>query len=260
MVKNMHKKILTVVGITILFLGIAVQPSIATVQQEEEIIDILPKDYLFQTIIEIANNPDVKSLLEQSNYDLFKVDIDRNVYRKLLLRNPRLFFNMLFTKPSINYEYLDKCYNRGIEITNILGEDKVFEMIESIEIIDTQLFDKINNIVMSNGELSGRFAILEEMNKELKPDMPFIGKLILCSILFIVAIGGIVFLIFDCISILLFAKTMNEGFIALHIIFTFIYLILINPFASFCLGWEFPENVILNDFSDFVNDCSCLQE
>ena len=36
----MHKNILTVVGITILFLGLAIQPSIATVQPKEKINDV----------------------------------------------------------------------------------------------------------------------------------------------------------------------------------------------------------------------------
>ena len=64
----MHKNILTVVGITILFLGVGIQPAIATVESKEDFIDVEPKDYLFQTIIDIANNPDVKdihSLLER---------------------------------------------------------------------------------------------------------------------------------------------------------------------------------------------------
>ena len=57
----MHKKLLIVVGITILFLGVTVQPAIATIKPEIE-IDIEPKDNLFQTIIDIANIPDVKDI------------------------------------------------------------------------------------------------------------------------------------------------------------------------------------------------------
>jgi hypothetical protein len=62
----MIKDILTVVGITILFLGVGIQPAIATVTPTK-VVDFEPKDYLFQTIIDITNNPDVKdihSLLE----------------------------------------------------------------------------------------------------------------------------------------------------------------------------------------------------
>jgi hypothetical protein len=131
--------------------------------------DIEPKDYLFQTIIDIANNPEVKNLLEKYGNDLYKVDIDRSAYRKLFLRNPRLMFNMLFTKPSMSMEYLDKCYNNGVEFTNIIGEDKALDMMNSIEVTNPDLFDEFNIIIMNDGELSNRLETLKEMNKELNP-------------------------------------------------------------------------------------------
>jgi len=158
------------VAVIILFLGLAIQPSVAVQPETER--DIEPKDYLFQTIIDIANNPEVKNLLEKSNNDMFKVDIDRSFYCKLLLRNPRLIFNTLFTKPSMTIEYLDKCYNKGIEITNIIGEDKVIEIIENAEVTDTKLFNEINDIITNNEELSSRIETLKDMNKDIKLDTP----------------------------------------------------------------------------------------
>jgi len=190
----MNKNILICIGITILFLGLAIQPSVATVQPriekeiqtEEKIIDIEPKNYLFQTIIDIANNPEVKNLLEQHHNELFNVNIDRSVYRKLLLRNPRLFSSLLFTKPSMTHEYLDKCYNKGIEIVKILGEDKALELIESIEVSDTEVFDELNNIIFKDEKLSDKLSTLKEMNNELNSDM---GYPIICYLLFIPALA-----------------------------------------------------------------------
>ena len=57
-----------VFGVILLLIGIGIQPAIATIETKEEKIDIEPKDYLFQTIIDIANNPDVKELVEQNKY------------------------------------------------------------------------------------------------------------------------------------------------------------------------------------------------
>ena len=170
-----------VVGVILLFIGMGVQPAIATVQPEEEIIDVEPKDYLFQTIIDIANNPEIKGLLEQHGNDLLKVDIDRRVYRKSFFRNPRLFFNILFTKPSMSVKYLNKCYNKGVEITNILGEDKVLEIIENVEITDTKLFDELNNIIINDEGLLVRLETLNEMNKEFYSDPP-LKDTIICHI------------------------------------------------------------------------------
>ena len=173
-----------VVGVILLFLGIGIQPAIAIVELKEEIIDVKPKDFLFQTIIDLINNPDINNLLEQSANDLFKVDIDRSVYRKILIRNPRLMFNMFFNKPSMSIEYLNKCYNQGIEITNIIGEDKVLEIIEIVEITDTKLFDELDNIISKDYELSSRLENLKKMNKEINSNKLFWDNYpIICSIL-----------------------------------------------------------------------------
>ena len=213
----MNKNFILAIGITILFLGLVIQPSIATIQQEEK-INVEPKDYLFRTII----------------------DIDGNVYRKILFRSPRLLFNMFFTKPSITYEYLDKYCNIGIEITNILGEDKALEIIETIKFTDTKVLDEFNNIIINDKNLTYKLSKLNEMNKELKTNTPYLGKLILCGILFIIATIGIVVFIFSTIPLLLFIRswenTLGGIFFALFSIFSIISFILINPFVSFCLG------------------------
>ena len=154
-----------VVGVIVLFIGLGVQPAFATFEPQKD-IDVETNNYLFQTIIDIANNPEIKKLLEQHHNDLFKVDIDRSVYRKIFFRNPRLLFNMLFNKPSITYDYLDKCYNNGIEITNVLGEDKALEMIESIRITNLKVFDDFSNIFTGNEELSKRLSAFQVLNKD----------------------------------------------------------------------------------------------
>jgi hypothetical protein len=100
------------------------------------------------------------------------MDIDRSVYCKLLFRNPRSFFNTLFSKPSISVDYLNNCYNNGIGVTNILGEDKVSEIIENVKVTDTKFFNNINNIISKDEKLSTRLETLKEMNKELNPVIP----------------------------------------------------------------------------------------
>lgn len=177
-----------VVGVIILFIGIAVQPSIATIQPEEK-INAEPKDYLFQTIIDIANNPDVKRLLEQNKHKAFTSDYDyKGVFSQLLFKKPKLLLDLLFTKPYITYDYLDKSYNKGIEITNILGENKALEMIESIRVAKQEDLDELNNIIINNEELSDRIATLKEMNIEINPTVPLQGNLIICGILVLILI------------------------------------------------------------------------
>ncbi len=181
--KTLVKKIL-VIGIILLFLGVGIQPAIATVEPEE-IIDVEPKDYLFQTIIEIANNPEVKNLLEQYDNDLFKVDIDRSVYRKILVRNPRLFRSMIFTKPSLTCEYLNKTYNNGIEITNILGADTLFKIIEKVDFNNFRVIESLNGIINKDEGLSTRIAKLKETSFKLNPKTTFEDTPYVCFILMI---------------------------------------------------------------------------
>jgi len=197
-----------VIGIIVLFLGVGIQPAIASVQPMKEIINENFKGDLFQTIIDIADNPDVKNLIEQYENNLFKVNIDRSIYRKILFRNPILFFNVLLTKPTKTHEYLNKCYKMGIEITKIIGEDKTLEIIESVEVTDTVFFDELNKIIINDEILSDKLTTFKEMNKEsnfqtLILDSPiiYILLILILSVLIIslITLGIINLVTFDLI-------------------------------------------------------------
>jgi hypothetical protein len=54
-----------VIGIIVLFLGVGVQPAIATVQPKEDIICNSPHGYLFKFIIDFVNNPEVANLIDE---------------------------------------------------------------------------------------------------------------------------------------------------------------------------------------------------
>ena len=171
-----------VLCIIVLFLGVSVQPSMGTDIPDK--IEVEPKDYLFQTIIDIANNPDVKELFEQYNYNIFTSDYKgKDLLLQLLFKKPRFFFDMFFTKPSITHEYLNKCYNNGIEITNILGIEKVLELIESIDINNPEFFIELDNIIINDEDLSNRNNKLIEINEQFDPYPAFKFRPIICAIL-----------------------------------------------------------------------------
>ena len=117
------------VVIIVLFIGVCFQPIIAeeTVSVEKE-SDYEnwgfeeAKEYLFQTIIDIFNNPKVKVFLNEYKHDLFTNDYNcKNAVKKILLQKPKLLKSMFFTKTKMIYEYLETNYNRGLELINILG-------------------------------------------------------------------------------------------------------------------------------------------
>jgi len=217
-----------IVSVLLLFIGMSVQPAIATVEPEEEIIDVNSKNYLFQTIINIANNPDIKNLLEQYIYDLLRIDIDRSVYRKLLLRNPRLITSFICSKPRLTCEFLDKCCNMGIEITKIIGENKVLEIIESYELIDKELYYELNNIILEDEELPNRLSTLKKMNKELNPVTPFMNHPIQCFIGCLILISSSII----CFSIDVIYDTL-EFFDVMSILKNLLYDIKIIPAGLF---------------------------
>ena len=223
-----------VVGVILLFISIAVQPSIATIQPEKK-IDEEPKDYLFQTIIKIANNPDVTSLLERYNHELFTSDYDyKSVFSQLLFKKPGLLLGFLCTKPYITFDYLDKCYNKGIEITKIIGENKALEMIESIKKSKQSDLDEMNNIILNNEELSERIEILKEMNKEFSPITPSQYNPIICGILILITIPPVVIFWFFALLASIFQNnpTIFEFLSAIGSIFLGIAVVLIFAMAA----------------------------
>ena len=69
-----------------------------------------PKDFLFETIIGIVNNPDIQNLLEEYENIIYFDYSGKYLFRQLLFRNPRLLFSLVFTQPEMTKQYLYKMY------------------------------------------------------------------------------------------------------------------------------------------------------
>lgn len=189
---KMRKKILKtiVIGITLLFTGLALQPTVSTIELEKN--ESEPKEYLFETIIDIANNPDINRLLTQINDDYnnknyyIKWDFDsRDIFQKILLKKPNLLLSMIFTKTRITPSYLESSYNKGCEVTKVLGEEKVINIVESVEITNPQILDELNSYIMNNEELYEKITTLEKMNEKIDTSLPFRNYSLICKILLI---------------------------------------------------------------------------
>lgn len=249
------KKEILILGIIFLFIGVGIQPAFAVEPVKTPNIynqDIEPKEYLFQTIIDIANNPDVKDLLEQYEDDLLRVDIDKSLYREIFFRNPRLLFDMLFTKPSFTPEYLDSIYDKGCQITNIIREDKVYDITKSITIGNIDFFDNINDIIVNNEELYFRIITLENMNEEPKSNPTFWSFPIICALLLILVIPLVIlgFLFYKSSMFFseLYEKYGNEKFLEMAtrlflpieiIAVILVFLIILD--STFDCGWYKPS-------------------
>ena len=179
----MKKEILKSITIVVMLLliGIAFQPAVST--NELKTKESEPKEYLFETIIDIAKNPDVENFLNQIDKDEinFKVNY-RSVFFRILLKNPSLITSVFFKRPTMSYDYLNFAYHQGIEVVKILGEDKSIEIFNSVKKTNPEIINDLTKIINNNEALSLRISKLEIMNNEVKPDEPFAYDPIICAI------------------------------------------------------------------------------
>ena len=182
--------------IVALFTSVSYQPIIAentkSVEKESDYNNFdfeQAKEYLFQTIVDISNNPEVKKFLNDHKKDLFSKDNNKydfkNMIQKICSQNPKLLKSILFTKPEMTIEYLEKNYNKGLEMFDILGKEESSKIVESVKIINPEIFNELKNIILDVEELSNRILVLEKININLKPKFEFGKSLDICFILFI---------------------------------------------------------------------------
>lgn len=161
-----------VIGILVILVGVGVYPAVADVSISQDSSskynELDAKAYLFQTVIDTLNNPSVKRLLDESNDDfqndlIYNID-SRHKINGILFENFGLFVSMLFTKPSISQEYLDKVYENGVKLVNSIGTDEALDILESAQLSDQELLDDLDEIIKNDEMLSKQFLTLEEMN------------------------------------------------------------------------------------------------
>jgi len=198
MQKNIVKKGL-VIAVICLFIGVSFQPIIAenTIAVEKESdynnVDIeQAKEYLFQTLIDISNNSEVKEFLNVHKQNLITNDYDcKNAVQKILSQKPKLLKSILFTKPEMTYEYLETNYNKGLELYNILGEEETSKIAKSVK-TNSELFNKLKNIIVNDKELSDKISNLEKINIDVKSNWKFWNFTIICGILYIIILPAMV--------------------------------------------------------------------
>lgn len=240
-------------GIVALFISVSYQPIIAektlSVEKESNNDNIGfedAKEYLFQTLIDISNNPKVKEFLNEHKLDLITNNNNNynyeNAVKKISLQNPKLLKSIFITKPKMTYDYLETNYNRGLEIVDILGEEESLDIMESVKIVNLDLFIELKNIIANDEKLSNRISVLEEMNNNLISKLNFSDHPIICSILAILFLPVVI-----SATLYIFIKHFFFNFIRRHLL---IIIFLAIPFITILI-YGVPIFVLLGLFGCF---------
>jgi hypothetical protein len=195
-----------VIILMLMLVGLAFQPAVSTNELKKE--ELEPKEYLFETIIDITKNPDVKDFFNNFEPNDINLNINtKGAFFKILLRNPSLITSMWFKRPIMSHNYLSFVYNQGIEAVKIIGEEKSIEILNSITIKNPNIINDLTNILNNNKELSQRISTLEIMNNEVKPDEPFADTPVICAIF----CGLTVLFVINAIALYNIAKNMGAS-------------------------------------------------
>ena len=242
-------------GVVVLFVSVSFQPLIAentiAVGKEPDYINMgfeQAKEYLFQTLIDIFNNPKINGFLNEHKQDLITNNCNKceckNTIKKIRLQNPKLLKSILLTKPEMTYEYLEKSYNTGLEMINIIGEEKSLKIVESVKIANSKLFIELKNIIANDKELSNKILVLEEMNKELKPYSTYYP--IYCCILLIILINFLIKHVFFLVLYDFFYKIFPSFKLFERIVYFYVFMVTITFFLMVeldCADYPTPPHL-----------------
>ena len=161
-----------VLGIICLFVGVGIQPAVATVEPREEKVDIDPKDLLFQTIIDIANNEEIQSIIQNSH------------------------IGMLSSSPFLTKRYLNFAYNMGLILSKTNIASRIQPLFKLYQVGNQGLQERITSIIENDDELNSRIGQLVDLSCDCENDVaigwPFP---VICSILYVLLFIGFLQLI-----------------------------------------------------------------
>ena len=180
------------------------------------------KDYLFQTIVEISENPEIKDIIK-SNY-----------------KPQRTILPFRRNNADLKVEHLELLYKIGLKIMDRLGEEQVKDLMENLESEKPEFADDLESVVMGNDELRERIYTLNKMNSGELYTTDFEDTPIICLIAVVLLLfGACLTLPLDLIGAIL-----KE----IHIIFYYLFILILLPILI-------PFTIFLGNLFDIVFDC-----
>jgi len=141
----MKRKCLAV-GIILLFVGVAIAPSVnfnvvnASNNDKRE-NEISQKDLLFRTILDVANNREIQKIV-------FSSEMQGGVFLNTDMRFS-VFIPQVITK-----NYLNSAYRIGLILTKTLGVSRIHSIIEKYQVNNQALQKEINAVIQKDVTLN----------------------------------------------------------------------------------------------------------
>jgi len=156
------------VGIILLFIGVAVAPTIhfntvnaSTNNIQEE--RITPKELLFQTILDVANNREIQKIVSTS-----EMQSKGYVTPQVLTKN-----------------YLNSAYRIGLILTKILGVNRIHSLIQRYQITNSEVQKDISDVIERNPTLKMEMIQLSSVSCGCENENTTEWRFpIICNILF----------------------------------------------------------------------------
>ena len=145
------------------------------------------KELLFQTIIVLANNKEIQSILQNSD---IKENLEKSLQvpgAKLLLIKLRILFIMVLPPPPVLTEnYLEYAYNVGVRRSrnlNELDESKIHSILESFQVNSQGVQKEITAVIEKNDDLNKEIKQLSDVDCDCEKNTTTWHYPILCAIL-----------------------------------------------------------------------------
>jgi len=170
-----------VVGIILLFIGVAIVPSIhfnvvnASANDKRE-NEITQKDLLFQTILDVANNKEIQQVI-------LKSQITKGVFFHPDVKFP-IFNITLITKSQ-----LKQMYFIGLLLSTTLSKSRMHSLLEQHQMISQKVQKDVTAVLEKNATLNEELRQLSDLKCDCNKDNLGVTKWhfpILCAILIII--------------------------------------------------------------------------
>jgi hypothetical protein len=152
---------------------------------------------LFKTAIDISNDNEIINIIDK-NEIISKIQNCnyKDMFLKILVKNPLLLFSILRVKPTISDKYFGYINDIGIELSEILDKNDIYSITESISSNYNIIHDDFTNIIINKDELRKNINELNTINNKYESNDAFIDYPIICSTLLFMIIPTLMLLTF----------------------------------------------------------------